>query len=346
VAFEQQIVMTPFIRNLPKVELHMHIEGSMMPEMLLQLAEKNQVTVPWQTLEEVRQAYQFNDLEAFVNLYIQGTEVIQSAEDFYLLTMEYLQRCQAENILHTEVFCDIRTYVDRGLPADMVIDGIEAGFREANRKWGLTGGMIPCFIRHLGAAKASDDWQFYRQHTERFLGIGLAAVELGFPASQFKSIFSEVRASGLPVVAHAGEEGPAEYIWSAINDIQVARIDHGIRCLDDPALVAHLQKQAIPLTVCPCSNVSLHVFEHMADHVLPELLELGLNVTINSDDPAHFGAYLSDNMLAVQAHCGITNEQLVLMTQNAIDASFATAQRKEELHHKLLAYTADAPARI
>jgi len=331
--------MTPFIKNLPKVELHMHIEGSMMPEMLLQLAEKNQISVPFQTLDEVHQAYQFEDLEAFVNLYIQGTEVIRTAEDFYALTMQYLQRCHAENIRHTEVFCDTRTYVDRGLPAEMVLDGIEAGFSEAKQKWGITGGMLPSFIRHLGPEKAHQDWQFLKQHSSRFLGIGLAAVEVGYPASLFKEVFAEVRESGLPVVAHAGEEGPAEYIWSAINDIRVDRIDHGIRCLDDPELVAYLRDQSIPLTVCPCSNVSLHVFSHMAEHVLPEMLRLGLNVTINSDDPAHFDAYLSDNMLAVQQHCGITDRQLADMTHNAIQASFATAERKAQLTQELNAFT-------
>jgi len=324
---------------MPKVELHMHIEGSMMPEMLLQLAEKNQVEVPFKNLDEVHQAYQFADLQAFVELYIQGTEVIQSAEDFYLLTMQYLSRCHEENILHAEVFCDTRTYVDRGLAPEMVLDGIEAGFKEASEKWGISGGMIPSFIRHLGPEKAHEDWQFLKRHTNRFLGVGLAAVELGFPASMFKTVFNEVRESGMPVVAHAGEEGPAEYIWSAINDIRVDRIDHGIRCLEDPALVAYLKEHAIPLTVCPCSNVSLHVFDDMADHVLPELLRLGLNVTINSDDPAHFGAYLSDNMWAVQQHCGITDEQLVAMTHNAINASFASPERQSAMTAVLQDYS-------
>ena len=323
--------MSKFIKNLPKVELHMHIEGSMSPAMLLQLAEKNQIKIPYQTLADVEQAYQFSNLNEFIHLYIQGTEVIQSAEDFYLLTQAYLSQCAKENIMHTEVFCDIRTYTDRGLPAEMVLDGIEAGFKEGLKEHGITGGMLPTFIRHLGAEKAAEDWQFYRQHTDRFLGVGLAAIEVGYPASLFKSVFADIKAAGLPVVAHAGEEGSAEYIWSAIKDIGVDRIDHGIRALEDPELVTYLQHSQIPLTVCPCSNVALHVVEHMRDHVIKHMLELGLNVTINSDDPAHFGAYLQANMEEVQAHCGITDDELLRMTYNAIDASFASVERKQEM---------------
>lgn len=327
--------MSAFLNNLPKVELHMHIEGSMMPEMLLQLAEKNQIKLPYQSLDDVQKAYHFNNLNDFIALYIQGTEVIQSAEDFFLLTQAYLDKCVSQNIIHSEVFCDIRTYIDRGLPAEMVFDGIEAGFKEAATKHGISGGMIPTFIRHLGVKKAAEDWQIYRKHTHRFLAIGLAAVEVGFPAGMFQEVFKDVRATGLPVVAHAGEEGSAEYIWSAIKDIKVDRIDHGIRCLEDGELVKYLQKTQIPLTVCPCSNVSLNVFEHMDDHVIKEMMDLGLNVTINSDDPAHFGAYLLENMRSVQTHCGITNEQLMRMTYNAIDASFAEQSRKIEMKHIL-----------
>ncbi len=327
--------MSEFIKMLPKVELHMHIEGSLMPEMLLQLAEKNSIDVPYETLEDVHEAYQFNNLKDFVDLYIQGTEVIRSAEDFYQLTTAYLDKCQEQNIMHTEVFCDIRTYVDRGCRPEMVFDGIEAGFQEGLKKHGITGGMIPTFIRHLGVEKAAEDWQFYQQHMDRFLGVGLAAVEVGFPASMFKELFQSIKATGLPVVAHAGEEGPASYIWSAIKDLNVSRIDHGIRSLDDPDLVAYLQQSQIPLTVCPCSNVSLHVFDHMDQHVIGEMLDLGLNVTINSDDPAHFDAYLQENMEQVQQHCGITDDQLIRMTHNAIDASFAVDERKATMHQVL-----------
>ncbi len=304
----------------------------MMPEMLLHLAEKNKIKIPYESLEDVENAYQFNDLSEFIDVYIRGTEVIQSAEDFYHLTMAYLEKCNNQNIMHTEVFCDIRTYTDRGLPAEMVLDGIEAAFKQGAEQFAISGGMIPTFIRHLGAEKAMQDWQFYKQHTSRFPAIGLAAVEVGFPAKLFKEVFAEIKASGLAVVAHAGEEGSADYIWSAINDINVDRIDHGIRCLEDAELVAYLQKTQIPLTVCPCSNTSLHIFNQMNQHVIGHMLDLGLNVTINSDDPAHFGAYLQENMQQVQLHCGITDDQLLRMTHNAIDASFASTERKNEMH--------------
>lgn len=315
----------------------MHIEGSMMPEMLLQLAEKNRIKLPYEDLDAVHQAYQFKDLGEFIDLYLQGTEVIQSAEDFYAVTMAYLQKCYEQNIMHAEVFCDIRTYTDRGLPAEMVLDGVEAGFQEAEKKWGISGGMLATFIRHLGAEAAHEDWQFYQQHVDRFLGVGLAAVEVGFPPHLFKDVFAEIAAAGLPVVAHAGEEGDPSYIWSAIKDLKVARIDHGIRALEDEELVAYLQQNQTPLTVCPCSNVALQIFQDMSQHVIGHMLDLGLNVTINSDDPAHFGAFLQENMEQVQTHCGITDVQLVQMTKNAIDASFSTSERKTEMHQLVAA---------
>ncbi len=327
--------MSDFINGLPKVELHMHIEGSMMPEMLFQFADKNQIEIPYKSVKDVEKAYEFKDLNEFINIYLRGTEVIQTAEDFYHLTMAYLQKCHSQNIMHAEVFCDIRTYTDRGLPPEMVFDGIEEAFKEGEKSLGITGGMIPTFIRHLGVDSAMEDWQFFKKHKSRFKAVGLAAVEVGYPASLFKEVFAEVKAAGLSVVAHAGEEGSADYIWSAINDIGVDRIDHGIRCLEDPELVAYLQKAQIPLTVCPCSNTSLHVFDHMKEHVIGQMLDLGLNVTINSDDPAHFGAYLSENMQQVQQHCGITDEQLIRMTYNAIDASFASLERKEKMIQRI-----------
>lgn len=339
--FSNTKTMSEFIQRLPKVELHMHIEGSMMPELLLQLAEKNKVKIPYSTLEEVESAYQFKDLTEFIKLYIQGTEVIQSAEDFFLLTQAYLKKCHQQNIKHTEVFCDIRTYTDRGYPAEMVLDGVEQGFKEARTQYDISGGMIATFIRHLGAEAAWEDWQIYKKHSDRFLAVGLAAVEVGFPASLFKDVFADVRTVGLPVVAHAGEEGSSDYIWSAINDIKVDRIDHGIRAMEDPELIKYLQQTQIPLTVCPCSNTALHVFEKMEDHVIGEMLDSGLNVTINSDDPAHFGAFLIENMQAVQQYCGITDEQLIRMTYNAIDASFADIERKTQLTALMEEFEAD-----
>lgn len=324
--------MSTFIETLPKVELHMHIEGSMEPEMLFRLADKNKIKLPYSNLESVKKAYSFSDLSSFIKLYSQATEVICGAEDFYVITMDYLKRCHQENIRHAEIFCDIRTYVDRGYPADMVIEGIEQAFKKAFQEYGISGGMIPCFIRHLGPKIAASDWLLLEPFKDRILAVGLAAIEVGYPPGLFAEVFAQVRASGLPVVAHAGEEGPPDYIWSAINDLQVARIDHGIRALEDVELVTYLAEKQIPLTVCPCSNISLKIFSDMREHVIDKMLQEGLNVTINSDDPAHFGAGLSDNLSAIQTHCGITDKQLVQMMHNAIGASFSSPQRKAELH--------------
>lgn len=330
--------MTSFIEKLPKVELHMHIEGSLEPELMMTLAEKNSVKLPYKNLDEIKAAYQFKDLTDFVNLYLQGTEVIRTAEDFHTLTVAYLKKCQQQNIHHSEVFCDIRTYTERGFAPDMVIEGIAAGFKTGFEEFGITGGMIPCFIRHLGLDAAKEDWALLKRFKDDILGIGLAAVEVPYPPSMFTNLFNEVRDEGLKILAHAGEEGDASYIWSAIKDLKVDRIDHGIRCLDDPELIEYLQKHQTPLTVCPCSNTSLHVVKEMKDHPIRHMLDLGLNVTINSDDPAHFGAYLQENMQAVFDECGVTQTELVQMTADAIAASFADDDRKIELNNKLRSF--------
>ena len=307
----------------------------MEPEILLQLAEKNKIDIPYKDLDAVMAAYNFSDLSSFVDLYIQGTEVVCEAEDFYTITMEYLKKCHQENIHHTEVFCDIRTYVDRGHAPDMVIEGINQAFKTGYQEYGITGGMMSCFIRHLGVEKAQEDLDMLLRFKDQILAIGLAAVEVGYPPSMFTEVFDRVRAEGIPVVAHAGEEGPPDYIWSAINDIKVNRIDHGVRSVEDARLLEYLREHQIPLTVCPCSNVSLNVFERMEDHVLPQMLDAGLKVTVNSDDPAHFGAYLSDNLISIQNHCGVTDQQILDMMYNSVDASFASEQRKSELRQML-----------
>jgi adenosine deaminase len=326
--------MSDFIREIPKVELHMHVEGSMLPARLLQLAEKNKVKLPYQTIEEVEQAYQFNNLTEFVDLFIKTTEVVQSAEDFHVLTNDYLKVCKEENIIHAEVFCDIRTYVDRGHSPEMVLDGINAAFND-QPKDGISGGIIPCFIRHLGPEVAQQDWQILKHHQDKYLAIGLAAVEQGYPPGLFKDIFKEINEAGVKTVAHAGEEAGPEYIWSAIKDAHVSRIDHGVTCLDDEELVDYLVKHQIPLTVCPQSNLKLKVCDHLSRHPLQELLKRGLNISIHSDDPAHFGAFLTDNLLLIQEHCGVTNQQIYDMTVNAVHASFASEHRKDAMMAQL-----------
>lgn len=329
------------ILAMPKVELHMHVEGSLEPEQLFALAEKNAVAVPWENLEQLKAAYHFKDLAEFVDLFIQGTQVVKSADDLYAITMAYLQKCHADNIRHTEVHCDIRTYVDYGFSPEMVIDGIGSAFADARRYFGITGGMLPCFIRHLGVEKAEEDLKLLAPHRDRILAIGLAAVEVGYPPALFRDVFAKARDMGIRAIAHAGEEGDPSYIWQAIDDIQVDRIDHGIRCLEDEILTETLSQRQIPLTVCPFSNVALGVFERLEDHCLPQMLAAGLNVSIHSDDPAFFGGYLVDNMRGVVDHCGLAIDDLIAMQYNAIDSSFADASRQAELRAELDAFVAE-----
>jgi adenosine deaminase len=326
------------IQTMPKVELHMHVEGSLEPEQLFALAEKNKVPLPWPDMDALKAAYHFKDLAEFVGLFIQGTQVVKSAEDLYAITMAYLQKCHQDNINHTEVHCDIRTYVDYGFAPEMVIDGITAAFADARKNWGITGGMLPCFIRHLGVEKAEEDLKLLAPYRDRILAVGLAAVEVGYPPSLFKGVFAKARDLGIRAIAHAGEEGDPDYIWQAIDDIQVQRIDHGIRCLEDARLTETLRERQIPLTVCPFSNVALGVCERLEDHPLPAMLAAGLNVSIHSDDPAFFGGYLVDNMRGVVDHCGLTVHDLLAMQHNAVTSSFADASRKAELHQLLEAF--------
>lgn len=330
--------MKEFIENMPKVELHMHVEGSMEAETLWVLAHKNNYAIEYGSIEQLKQAYNFNNLTEFIDMYMLGTRVIQSEQDLYDVCMTYFEKCVEQNIRHTEVHCDIRTYVDYGYPADFVINALDAAFKDAKRLYGITGGFMPCFIRHLGNEVAQKDLELMLPYKDRILAIGLSAVEVGFPPSLFADTFKKVRDAGIHVIAHAGEEAPADYIWSAINDIKVERIDHGIRCLEDEKLVEYLRETQLPLTVCPYSNVALKVFDKMSQHVLPIMLEKGLNVSIHSDDPAHFNAYLNENILEIIESTSIANKDVMKMAHNAINSSFADDGRKAELHQELNDY--------
>ena len=330
--------MKEFIKNMPKVELHMHVEGSMEAETLWALAHKNNYAIEYDNVEQLKQAYKFNNLTEFIDMYMLGTRVIQTEQDLYDVCMTYFEKCVGQNIRHTELHCDIRTYVDYGYPADFVINALDAAFKDAKRLYGITGGFMPCFIRHLGNEVAQKDLDLMLPHKDKILAIGLSAVEVGFPPSLFTDTFKNVHDAGIHVIAHAGEEAPAEYIWSAINDINVERIDHGIRCLEDERLVEYLKETQLPLTVCPYSNVALKVFDNMSQHVLPIMLEKGLNVSIHSDDPAHFNAYLTENILSIVENTSIDKAGVIKMAHNAINSSFASEERKDELIQELNAY--------
>jgi len=330
--------MKEFIKNMPKVELHMHVEGSMEAETLWELAHHNHYEIEYNSIEELKEAYKFNNLTEFIDMFMLGARVIKSEQDLYDVCMTYFKKCEEQNIRHTEVHCDIRTYVDYGFPADFVINALDGAFQDAKSNYGITGGFMPCFIRHLGNDVAAKDLDLMLPYKDKILAIGLSAVEVGFPPSMFKDTFKKVRDAGIHVIAHAGEEAPADYIWSAIKDIKVERIDHGIRCLDDEKLVDYLRETQLPLTVCPYSNVALKVFDDISQHVLPTMLEKGLNVSIHSDDPAHFNAYLTENIIGIVENTSVTKEQVIQMAKNAIDGSFANLNRKKELLDELNQY--------
>jgi adenosine deaminase len=330
--------MEDFIRGLPKVELHLHIEGTLEPELLFELAERNGVMLRFGSVEEVRAAYDFSDLQSFLDIYYEGASVLLEQRDFYDLTWAYLVRAHADNVRHTEIFFDPQTHTDRGVPFETVVEGIHQALMAAESRLGMSTGLILCFLRHLSAEAAMATLEQALPFKDRIVAVGLDSSELGHPPSKFADVFARARAEGFRAVAHAGEEGPPAYICEALDGLAVERIDHGVRCIEDPDLVARLRSQAIPLTVCPLSNVKLRVFDTMADHNLGQLLELGLAATVNSDDPAYFGGYITDNFLAVHSALGLGREQYVTLAANAIAGSFIDQDRKAALRAELDEY--------
>jgi adenosine deaminase len=317
------------VRSLPKAELHIHIEGSLEPSMMFELAQRNRVELPYASVDALRKAYQFENLQSFLDLYYAGAQVLQTEQDFYDLTWAYLQNCAAENVRHTEIFFDPQTHTDRGIPFEVVHGGITQALRTAQTQLGLSSALILCFLRHLSAEAAMATLEQALPYGDSFVAVGLDSSEMGHPPSKFQAVFDRARAEGFLTVAHAGEEGPPDYIWQALHLLKVARIDHGVRCVEDPALVEYLAEHQIPLTVCPLSNIKLCVFESMAQHNLKQLLEHGLCVTVNSDDPAYFGGYLEENFDASQKALGLTNTQLSQLAKNSFVASFLSDDVKQ-----------------
>ena len=321
--------MASLIQTLPKAELHIHIEGSLEPEMMFELAQRNQVSLPYASVDEVRAAYQFENLQSFLDLYYAGAQVLQTEQDFYDLTWAYLQKCAAQNVLHTEFFFDPQTHTDRGIPFEVVHGGITRALKDGREKLDVSSGLILCFLRHLSAEAAMATLEQALHYRDSITAVGLDSSEMGHPPSKFQAVFDRARAEGFLTVAHAGEEGPPEYIWEAIRLLKVSRIDHGVRCVEDPALVDYLVEHQIPLTVCPLSNIKLCVFDTMAHHNLKQLLDIGLCVTVNSDDPAYFGGYVNDNFEAVQTALNLTNQQLLQLAENSFKASFLDAENRQ-----------------
>lgn len=331
-----------FVRAMPKVELHLHIEGTLEPAAMLALAERNRVALPWADVDALRAAYAFVDLQSFLDVYYAGASALQHAEDFHDLAWAWCERAAADNVQHAEIFFDPQTHTDRGIALDVVVEGLVAALARARTELGLTAALIPCFLRHLSGEAATATYLDCRRLGSHFAAFGLDSSERDRPPRLFADVFARLRADGFRAVAHAGEEGPPSYITEALDVLKVARIDHGVRCLEDPDLVRRLARDAIPLTVCPLSNVRLRVFDRIEDHNLRALLDAGLVATVNSDDPAYFGGYMSDNFLAVTHGLGLDHAALRRLGEHGIAASFADAARKAELGAALQAHFAAA----
>ena len=327
--------MEAFIRDMPKVELHIHIEGSLEPELMFDLAERNGVPLRFNSVDEVRKAYQFTDLQSFLDIYYEGASVLLKEVDFYEMTWAYLKKVSSQNVRHSEIFFDPQTHTDRGVPFKTVINGIRRAQVDSERQLGITSRLIMCFLRHLSTEAAMQTLKQALPYKDWIVAVGLDSSEVGNPPKKFAAVFDEARAQGFLTVAHAGEEGPPEYIWQSLDLLKAKRIDHGVRSEGDAKLVERLAREQIPLTVCPLSNVKLRGFESMEQHNLKRLLDLGLCVTVNSDDPAYFGGYMTENYLAVQKALDLDMEDIHRLAQNAIQASFISQQEKQGLLDEL-----------
>lgn len=329
--------MREFLKRLPKAELHLHIEGTLEPELMFALAERNRIQLPYASVEQVREAYDFTDLQSFLDLYYRGMSVLRTAEDFHDLAMDYFRRASAEGVVHVEMHFDPQAHLVRGIPLPEVMEGLSLARRVAERELGLSTALIMAFLRDRPAEEAMQMLERAAPYWEMLDAVGLDSAERGNPPAKFVEVFERARALGIPRVAHAGEEGPPEYIREALDRLDVCRIDHGVRCLEDPALVARLRDQGTVLTVCPLSNVRLRVVERIEDHPLPRLLEAGLRLTINSDDPAYFGGGMLDNFLACHRAFGWSREVFIELAGTAIEAAFLGDERRRALHRQLAA---------
>ncbi|GHC81341.1 adenine deaminase [Nocardiopsis terrae] len=325
--------------TIPKAELHLHIEGTLEPELAFHLAERNNITLPHADIDALHSAYSFTDLQSFLDLYYALMDVLRTEADFHDLAEAYLTRAAAQGVRHAEIFFDPQAHTSRGIALDTVINGLTAALDTSLQRHNISTTLILCFLRDRPATEAMDTLNAARPHLDRISAVGLDSAEVGNPPEKFTEVFAAAAELGLHRVAHAGEEGPASYIWQALNLLGAERIDHGIRCLDDPALVTHLATTRTPLTVCPFSNVRLRAVRTLAEHPLPALMEAGLLVTVNSDDPSYFGGYVHDNYLALQQHLGLDHEQLRTLARNSFTASFLPAQRREALIAEVDAYT-------
>jgi len=320
---------TDYIRGLPKAELHVHIEGTLEPELKFQLAKKHGIVLQHASVENLRRAYRFANLQSFLDIYYDGAAVLRDADDFHSLAQAYLHKAHAQGVVHAEIFFDPQTHTARGIALATVLDGLRRACARAEQELGISSRLILCFLRHLSADEAMRTLEEALPHKDAIAAVGLDSSELGHPPAKFSAVFARARREGFLAVAHAGEEGPPAYIVEALDVLKVRRIDHGVHCEEDPALLERLARERVPLTVCPLSNVKLKVFEQIESHNLRRLLERGLCVTVNSDDPAYFGGYVLENYLAVERGLGLSRDDLTLLARNSIEASFLTDSAKQ-----------------
>ncbi len=317
------------LRAMPKTELHMHIEGSLEPELIFQMAKRNQVQIPYSSVEVLRAAYAFTDLQSFLDIYYAGASVLLQEPDFYDMAWAYFLKAQADNVVHAELFFDPQTHTARQVPMATVINGLHRACVDAHTKLGISASLLMCFLRHLSEEEALQTLEQAKPHLDKIIGVGLDSSERGHPPEKFERVFAQARALGLHVVAHAGEEGPPAYIWGALDVLKAERIDHGVQAIHDAALMKRLAQERIPLTVCPLSNQKLCVFPNLADHNLGEMLDQGLCVMLNSDDPAYFGGYLNDNFLQTFAALPLTAAHAYQLACNSFEASFVPEAQKQ-----------------
>jgi adenine deaminase len=324
-----------WIKQLPKAELHLHIEGSFEPELMFEIAQRNHIQLPYPNVEEIREAYEFSDLQSFLDIYYAGASVLITEQDFFDLTWAYLERAAEDGVVHAEIFFDPQTHTARGVSMATVVNGIDRALKLADQRWGFSSRLILCFLRHLDEASAFETLAQAKPFLDKIHGVGLDSSELGHPPEKFTQVFKASKALGLYAVAHAGEEGPPQYVWGALDALGVTRIDHGVRAIEDNLLMERLIKERIALTVCPLSNLKLRVVDDLKDHNLATMLRMGVNVTINSDDPAYFGGYIAENFYQTAIALNLSKNEIKLICANSIQASVMQKQRMHTLLERL-----------
>tara|TARA_B100000131_G_C18098351_1_gene604953 strand:- start:145 stop:1146 length:1002 start_codon:yes stop_codon:yes gene_type:complete len=328
-------IITNYIHNTPKTELHLHIEGSLEPELMFKLSKRNKIKIPFKSVDEIRSAYNFSNLDSFLKIYYQGSNVLITEEDFFDLTWEYILRCKKDNIVHTEIFFDPQSHTERGIEFNTIINGIHGALLKANSEFNITSKIIMCFLRHLEEEPCFEILNQAVKHKDKIIAVGLDSSEKGNPPQKFKNLFEKAIQEGFLTVAHAGEEGPTEYIWDSLKLLKVKRIDHGVQCLKDSKLVDLLKKNQTPLTVCPLSNIKLCVFDRLENHNLKKMLDRGLRVMVNSDDPAYFGGYLNTNLVETSKALNLSLEDVKVLIKNSFKSSFLDENSKKNWLSKI-----------